>query len=177
LLQEDLEHIRSQVVVRDEMRQSLLEKISAGRLLAWGFPIENGVASDQPQEIPPPLYADKFIDWEKSSVKGLGREFVSVRVVLAARIESKTTPPKSPPISAQPPNRPGRPTKSDQIWEACDFLALTGLNLAELSVKELSDHVRKRIDQRWHTSGQRDPKGLSDASIQRHYRNWVKRKV
>jgi hypothetical protein len=51
------------------MRQSLLDKLAKGTMNAYGFPVENGKASDQPDEVPPFMFEMKFVDWLNSSLK------------------------------------------------------------------------------------------------------------
>src|SRR5205085_1055413 len=115
-----IEHIGSQIKamldsyrpvaqVHEEMQQSLLDKIANGLLAAYGYPVENGVVGGEPSAIPPAILKLRFAYWHKSSFKGLGHEFESVRVVRPPRARSGAVPARGELIPAPPPRKPPGP--------------------------------------------------------------------
>jgi hypothetical protein len=163
-----LEHIRSQVEVRDEMRRQLLDKLADGKLVAYGFPVNNETASDQADEIPPFLFELKFVNWFNSSLKGLGREYVSVRVIRVGRAQLKSSQSQRQPLPIIPPRRAvGRPpSKREAILEEIGSLYKEGINLGSCSSKQVGALVRNRMAERYGRPPN-DVKGLSDETIRR----------
>src|ERR1051326_6007090 len=76
--------------ILNEMRQNLLDRLTNGKLIAYGFRIENGIARDQVEELPPFMFKMSFVNWYDSSLKGLGYQFDSVRVVRLERRRRQT---------------------------------------------------------------------------------------
>ena len=173
--QQTMEPIQRRAEVRDEMRQLLLGNLAHGTMAAYGFPVDDGKASDQPDEVPPFMFEMKFVDWHNSSLEGLGREFVSVRVMRVGRTKARSfpTPPQSEPTMSSRERRLGRPSKIDLILDAIGTLYADQIHLTTLGSKEVGDLVRKRIVE---LTGQtvKDMKGLSDETIRRAHVRWQK---
>jgi hypothetical protein len=82
----------------------LRDAVVYGKALALGI----ALGASEPAPIPPHLFKnEKFIDWRKSTVKGDGHEFVSVRVVSLAKFQFAPPPvvrtnPQTEKVSGRP---------------------------------------------------------------------------
>jgi len=119
-----------------KMRDHLLAKLKSGDCVAVGFAIPRK-STDDPHKIPIDLFEhrNQYLDWEKSSIKGKGLEFASVRVVPGDILALAAAPNPATPIAAsQPapyasaaaPRKPGRPNASVAIEKALSVLDADG---------------------------------------------------
>ncbi|MGC2415535.1 MAG: hypothetical protein WA459_22925 [Stellaceae bacterium] len=153
--------------ILNEMRQTLLERLTNGTLIAYGFRIENGIARDQVEEIPPFMFKMSFVGWFDSSLKGLGHQFDSVRVVRPERRRRQTASVLPTPVEAVPArNAIGRPSKGHLIQDAIAALYAQGIDLSARSSAQVGGLVRGWIAALSGKSAM-DSQGLSNETIRR----------
>jgi hypothetical protein len=134
------------------------------------FPVENGKAIVEPYEVPPFLFNPELIDWGKSSLQGMGHEFVEVRVVRRKRTQATRTQAKSGPITSIALRRlAGPPSMKDLIREAIKSLYEQGTNLDLSSSIQVGTLVHRYVAEARGISVQ-EIKGCSDETIRRVHR-------
>jgi hypothetical protein len=168
-----IESVRPKLAIRDEMRARLLEKILAGKFIVIGFPVKNGILDTDLSELPLGLINTRFIKWADSSMTGLGRHFVSVKVSRVARIEHGLEPKHTVAPQATERLKPGPKSQAPFIDEAIRALVRNSVNLDAKAEKEAGDLVREQISSQTgkQIAGLR---GFSDETIRRrivkHYK-------
>ncbi len=125
------EHYRGRWAVRDEIREDLLVRIESGEYMAVGYsqPRKHG---DFPVEIPIDIWEGE-IDWEKSTVKGNGLDYMAVRIIPRNSLTKITekiallqiAPPSAIPRKINPP-RIGRPSCRKIVEIAYEKLKQSG---------------------------------------------------
>jgi hypothetical protein len=109
-----LDNFGARLNALSEMRGLILWSLTNGKLSAYGFTIPRKI-DDLPQKIPNDLFQKEFFNWGKSSIKGAGLEFTSVRIVDPRWI-------KSDPSELENRRPPGRPTSKIAISAAIKSL-------------------------------------------------------
>jgi hypothetical protein len=163
-LQQHLSQFADVTGVREEIHQSILDELSAGTLVAYGFLVEPEM-SKEPSEIPIYMFERRFANWQTSIFKGRGREFVRVRLVDANQIVSGDQQPQSLP-APKTPKPIGRPSQRSTILAALESLENDEIALKTMQTKEACAIVRRRISDLTGHSTER-VKGLSDETIRR----------
>lgn len=106
--------------LRQKLEQNLLGQAAKGTLLGFGYLIPRTV-NDQPTEIPKDIW-EGAIDWDQSTIRGSGLEFVSVRMVHCQWIDEIA----SELVSKGAVRSPGRRSRRHQIQEAIEALDKAG---------------------------------------------------
>lgn len=180
LLNNYIQSLRPAAQILEDVRRNLIDLIKDGFFLSVGFPLRGGIIDDQPRHIPLGLWDMRFVYWNKSSVKGLGHEFVSVRVARESDIAklAATNPPADVParqsytetapqraaaaLRIEPTRGRGHPSRADEIR-----LAYRSLRDAEkIDFEALSRNYGRILDQACHFNA--DPsnkKGLKRGAV------------
>ncbi len=149
--------------MRWDMRNRLLRSLGDGKLVAYGYKITRNPA-DARVKIPSDLFENKFLNWEDSSIKGSGLEFVSVLVFesgLAQDIDAHLA--NKPPTQGTSIKR-GPPPSSAAIEEAIKSLLNEGWQPNNYMQKENIETVRARVH-KLHPGEFPHNRGLSSESI------------
>jgi hypothetical protein len=156
--------MRAQATIISEIRGALRKKVSIGALVAYGY---EAACPKTPTMIPPYLFEhDKFIDWQNSTVKGNGLQYLSVRVVAppmqpapAALIRTRVT--------GTVPKKIGRPSSKNRASEAIWILLKENPEFSALLQKQKIQMVREFI-LRTYSDEFPGGKGLSDKTLGIH---------
>ena len=164
---EVLEDLTYQPRVRFEMQEWLLDRLRDGKLFAFAYSLDgDGVPGEEPVEVPPYMFTTKYAKWGSSSLKGLGREFVEVRVLRPQQIKTRRNASR-PTITKPIPRRPGRPTHRSLIDVAIASLRAEGLDFSTNTGRENGNIVRMRISQDTGRSIDDIVQGFGDETIRR----------
>jgi hypothetical protein len=177
------------------MKAELIAKILSEELYCFGLRTAPTL-SEGPERIPSFLFVEltkkgpllENIDWDKSTLRSAGREYVQVRVFRPEEMENPDTAPEpgiivpphmseasqtgEPLIEATPsqaitPQKDrlpvGRPSKSEQINEAIAKLTSEGVDLSKLPRKEAYARIRQKGEE----LGANVSVGFSEPVIQR----------
>jgi hypothetical protein len=143
--------------LRHSLKEDLVDRLYAGQLRAIG--VENA-SRGGPDYIPKYYFLKTAeMDWDKSIVAALGKEFHHVTVcsegdqahkVFAVTgladpllIQPQLEPvPQAPPTDGSPA-KPGRPSKADEIEQAIDILLKNGIDLAAMPRPKACEAVKK----------------------------------
>lgn len=135
--------------LRQKLEQNLLKQAAKGTLIGFGYSIPRSV-NDQPTEIPKDIWQGS-INWDQSTIRGSGLEFVSVRIVHSKWINEIA----SELVSKGAGRLPGRRSRRSQIQEAIKALDKAGkINTSE----SIRSHFPLIVD--WiHERYPKDPDG------------------
>lgn len=151
--------------IRGEMQNHLLWLLQSGKAAAYGFSIPRTPRS-VPEKLPADILRQRYVNWGKSAVKGVGLEFVSVRVLLAKQVlklEAKFSH-KSPPVRIR--RATGRPTGKFCIEHAIRTLYGENIFPNNYSQKWKINQIRQYVHKLYPGQFKAD-KGLSDETIRR----------
>jgi hypothetical protein len=113
-------------------------------LTAYGYKVPRE-PRDLPVKLPIDIFKSAFVNWGKSTIRGAGLEFVSVRVIppaIARKMQNQLpSPPNSPPARV----RIGRPSARSDINAAIMSLYQDGTLPNELPHKSNMSVVKDRI--------------------------------
>jgi hypothetical protein len=126
-----------------KMQHRLCRSIKSGELYAYGFHVPRK-PSDVPVRLPIDVFELRFVNWWKSSLKGAGLEFVSVRVIRAS--EAQEIESRHPADSIYPAIGPiGRPTMRIHIRQAINSMYSDAYLPNDQSRKANAQEVRRRV--------------------------------
>lgn len=156
-----------------EIRESLCKRLMTGELAAFGY---EAATPKVPSQLPPYLFEHiDFIDWQKSSVKGHGLEYLSVKVLSADQLAAIKPGGNELPINKSN-DKGGRPTSKGRVSDAIWALMRTNKDFFGLPIKTQISEVKKFI-QANHPDEFPGNKGLSDKAVGAHIRNLSGRKL
>ena len=155
--------------VRKKMRAQLCALLKSGSLLAYGFCLPRS-ASDTPVQVPRDLLSGPFVDWEKSTIKGHGLEFVAVRVVSPSIAAQHKVPNKDD--SPQEKRKPGPRSGEQAIIDAYTALLTAGKINADTPPKVICSEVQVYAQEQISSAFPRG-RGLSERSIRRALRRFL----
>ncbi len=128
----DYEASRALSTLEDELKTQCLKWIRTGTLKAYGFPIPRKV-SDEPSEVPADLWGGTII-WRKDTIEANGLRIEAVRIVQA------------PPPQVDHTQKPGRPSRRDEIYQAYAELKERGaIDFETTSLKAICTQVQERV--------------------------------
>lgn len=133
--------------IRDEIRKWILRALADGKLVAYGFSMEDE-ASHEPVEIPVYMFTEKFVNWSNSSFKGRGKEFVEARVLRTSkRARAKEAIAPNPGTQMASRNPVGRPTQRAVIDAAIEALETNGVDFSLYTTRQNAHSVRRRVSE------------------------------
>jgi hypothetical protein len=155
-----------------EIRESLCQRLVIGEMTAFGY---EAATPKVPSQLPAYLFEHiDFIDWQKSSVKGHGLEYLSVKVFSADQITA--IKPGNEFALNKISDKGGRPTSKVRVSEAIWALMEANKNFFGLPTKTQVSEIKKFI-QANHPEEFPGSKGLSDKAVGTHIRNFSNRKL
>lgn len=145
-------------------RDSLFKNIYSGKLIAVGYSCPRK-STNLPEEIPHDMWSEENINWGKSSIKGNGLEFVSVRVAKKIREGINSNNRKLIPNIEVVDKRSGRPSKWGLIIEAYNFLEKNGKINCSRTLKSHTKIIQETV--RVLHPEIKDNKGMQEETVRR----------
>lgn len=153
------------------MQQGLINRLCSREILGFGFEEKGGSVAVERTLIPPDVWGGKMPDWKQCTVEGLGRKFVSVRVIKPAPTVSDEEAANRALAAVNGWKGRGRPNKKSMILRAFDVLQAR-TDLSDLSISKRGELARRFVWEKY-PDLDGDDTDLGDRTIDNHFKKWL----
>lgn len=152
--------IKNRKAVTEKIVDRLIAELWEGRFELYGYAVPR-MPKDRLVKIPADLYDWRYINWDGSTVKGNGLEFIAAIIMEAPNIEIKPDHRLPPSIEHQ---IGGPISAKSAIAETIEYMTENGLLPDHQMQKQLIPSIRRHIHERYPGQFPHD-RGLSSESI------------